>query len=185
MKLETTDTVQVETNITCYVALGSNMGDSQAYIDQAVEDLKSHSQIHDLRSSQLYKSKPHGPQNQPDYLNGAVEIKTELKPEELLDLLQKIENDNDRVREGVVRWGARTLDLDLLFYSDQSIDTKRLTVPHPRICERAFVLFPLRDLLGEKGITNLKINETHSILDCINSLSEDDVKSIKELDHVK
>jgi len=122
--------------VLCYVALGSNMGDSRAYLQQAIDDLVAHQNIHNLNVSLFYQSKPHGPQDQPDYLNAAVAFYTELTPEPLLDLLQKIENDNDRVREGVVRWGARTLDLDLLFYADQAIKTKRLIVPHPRICER-------------------------------------------------
>lgn len=186
MKLETRKTKNKENKkATCYIALGSNMGDSKAYIEQAIHDLKSHEHIQDLHISNFYQSKPHGPQDQPDYLNGVVELKTDLEPEALLDLLQKVENDNDRIREGVVRWGARTLDLDLLFYARESIETKRLTVPHPRICERAFVLFPLRDLLGEEGIANLKINATHSILDCIKALSDEELNNIKELDHVK
>ncbi|MEH6457259.1 MAG: 2-amino-4-hydroxy-6-hydroxymethyldihydropteridine diphosphokinase [Cocleimonas sp.] len=169
--------------VLCYVALGSNMGDSRAYLQQAIDDLVAHQNIHNLNVSLFYQSKPHGPQDQPDYLNAAVAFYTELTPEPLLDLLQKIENDNDRVREGVVRWGARTLDLDLLFYADQTIKTKRLIVPHPRICERAFVLFPLRDLLGTKATSSLKINQTTSILDCIDALSNEELNNIEELDN--
>lgn len=183
MTLETKDNTEAEA--TCYVALGSNMGDSQAYLQQAIKDLESHPKVNALRVSHFYKSKPHGPQDQPDYLNAAVVITTNLAPEALLDLLQKIENDNNRVREGVIRWGARTLDLDLLFYAEEVIKSKRLIVPHPRICERAFVLFPLRDLLKDKGISNLKINQTTSILDCINALSKEELNNIKELDHVE
>ena len=136
-----------------------------------------------MKVSNFYQSKPHGPQDQPDYLNAVVVFNTDLKPDALLDLLQKIENNNDRVREGVVRWGARTLDLDLLFYGYDVINTKRLIVPHPRIGERAFVLFPLRDLLDVKMTSNLKINQTSSILDCIDSLSNEELNNIKELDH--
>jgi len=171
--------------VTCYVALGSNMGDSQAYIKQALQDLEAYPQIDNLQVSHFYQSKPHGPQDQPDYLNAAVLLKTNLEAEALLDLLQKVENDNDRVREGVVRWGARTLDLDLLFYADHIINTKRLTVPHPRICERAFVLFPLRDLIGSKALANLKINQSTSILDCIDALSEEELNNIKDLADVE
>lgn len=178
MKLESTN--KNDSNVTCYVALGSNMGDSQAYLLKAIKDLESHSQIHDLKVSHFYQSKPHGPQDQPDYLNAAASLNTDLAAEALLDLLQKIENDNDRVREGVIRWGARTLDLDLLFYANETIDTKRLSVPHPRICERAFVLLPLRDLLGAVGIANLKFNQTSSILDCIDALPEEELNNIKE-----
>lgn len=179
MKLEPTD--KTEPKVSCYVALGSNMGDSHAYLQKAIEDLESHHQIHELKASHFYQSKPHGPQDQPDYLNAAVVFNTDLASEALLDLLQKIENDNDRVREGIVRWGARTLDLDLLFYDDKTINTARLTVPHPRICERAFVLFPLRDLLGVKMASSLKINQTTSILDCIDALSTEELNNIKEL----
>jgi len=183
MKLEPTD--KTDPKVLCYVALGSNMGDSHAYLQKAIEDLESHHNIHELKVSHFYQSKPHGPQDQPDYLNAAVVFITDLAPETLLDLLQKIENVNDRVREGVLRWGARTLDLDLLFYADKVINTKRLIVPHPRICERAFVLFPLRDLLGTKATSSLKINETTSILDCIGALSNGELNNIKKLNNIK
>lgn len=167
--------------VICYVALGSNMGDSHTYLKLAINSLISHQNISDLNTSKFYLSKPHGPQNQPDYLNTAVVFRTELNPEALLDLLQKIENENDRVREGVERWGARTLDLDLLFYGHKKINTKRLTVPHPRICERAFVLFPLRDLIDQKML-DFKMNET-TILECIHALSNEELNNIKELEN--
>ncbi len=184
MKLEiSTKQNKTKSRVLCYVALGSNMGDSYAYLQQAIKDLESHQKINDLRVSHFYQSKPHGPQDQPDYLNAAVVFNTDITPEALLDLLQKIESDNDRVRQGVVRWGARTLDLDLLFYADQTIDTKRLIVPHPRICERAFVLFPLRDLLGAKATSSLKINPTTSILDCIDALPKVELDNIKKLNN--
>jgi len=158
------------------------MGDSFAYLQQAISDLDAHSETSQLVISHFYKSKPHGPKDQPDYLNAAVCIDTTLGSESLLDAMQKIENDNDRVREGVKRWGARTLDLDLLFYGNQSINTKRLTVPHPRICERAFVLYPLRDLVA-KTKDDLKINKSTTIQDCIDSLSDTEKNNIMELDH--
>ena len=145
-------------NVVCYVALGSNLGDSELYLNNAIEALQSSPLVSQLAVSPFYKSKPHGPQDQPDYLNAVVRFATSTQPEALLDFLQSIENDNQRVREGVVRWGARTLDLDLLFYGDTVIKSKRLTVPHPGICERAFVLLPLRDLQED-----LKIN-TNSTL---------------------
>ena len=91
MKLETKDkaTNEISTKVTCYVALGSNMGDSQAYVKQAIKDLDSHSQISDLSISHFYKSKPHGPQDQPDYLNAAAELKTDLEAEALLEEYNK------------------------------------------------------------------------------------------------
>ena len=161
---------------TCYIALGSNLGDSLGYLKKAVLALQQHPRIENLQVSRYYSSKPHGPQDQPDYLNAAVKFDTSLKAELLLDELQKIENENQRVREGVVRWGARTLDLDLLFYGDDVISTKRLTVPHPRICERAFVLLPLQDL----GAMQKNLGEM-TIEACIEALSASDLSDIKFL----
>lgn len=158
------------------------MGDSFAYLQQAISDLKAHPQIFQLITSRFYKSKPHGPQDQPDYLNAAVSITTTLDSEALLDVMQNIENDNDRVRQGVKRWGARTLDLDLLFYGNQHINTKRLIVPHPRICERAFVLYPLRDLVS-KTQDHLKIDKWTTLQDCIDDLSDLEKSNIMEFDH--
>lgn len=85
-----------------------------------------------------------GPQDQPDYLNSVIEFYTAIEPLDLLDLLQAIESDHQRLRER--RWGARTLDLDLLLYGDEQINNARLTVPHPGITERSFVLIPLLEL---------------------------------------
>lgn len=167
---------QPQKPIVCYVALGSNLGDSRAYFDKAVKALEKHQAIMGLSVSRYYQSKPHGPQDQPDYLNAAVRFDCTIAAEKLLDLLQEIENKNKRIRKDVVRWGARTLDLDLLFYADEVINTKRLTVPHPRICERAFVLLPLQDLSPD-----LKISKKTAIKDCIDKLSDASLRDIKEL----
>lgn len=167
---------QCKQAIICYIALGSNIGDSTAYLKTALKALDTHPSIHFLNTSRFYKSKPHGPQGQPDYINAAVSFETRLEAEELLDVLQGIENENGRDRKNVERWGARTLDLDLLFYDDQIINTKRLTVPHPRICERAFVLFPMRDL----GADLKSLGET-TIKECIEALSSEALSDIKEI----
>ena len=158
----------------CYVALGGNLGDSQQYLNNAICALDSNAEIQSLEVSRFYHSKPHGPQDQPDYLNAAVKFKTALAPEALLDLLQSIENDNKRVRKNGARWGARTLDLDLLFYGDEIIETKRLSIPHPRICERAFVLLPLGDLDAD-----LKTLDKTTIKKCIKRLSSSALNDIK------
>jgi 2-amino-4-hydroxy-6-hydroxymethyldihydropteridine diphosphokinase len=160
--------------VECYVALGSNLGDSCDYLDKAVHALQLRPTIKKLKTSKTYQSKPHGPQDQPDYFNAVVKFETSLEAEVLLDTLQKIENDNKRVRKGVVRWGARTLDLDLLFYGDETINTKRLTVPHPRICERAFVLLPLHDLGAD-----LKTLGKTTIKECMDGLSVIELNNIK------
>ncbi len=164
----------------CYVALGSNLGDSRGYLDKAIVSLQQHSSIENLQISHYYQSKPHGPQDQPDYINAAVSFDTDLSAEALLDELQKIENNNQRLRQGVSRWSARTLDLDLLFYGDQYIETKRLTVPHPRICERAFVLLPLSDL----GANCKSINKT-TIKECIEALPGSELKNIKKIKEIE
>lgn len=129
----------------CYIGLGSNLGGSEKTIQSALTALKNHPATSLLNSSSLYGSKPHGPQDQPDYVNAVAEIETDLKPHPLLDVLQEIENNHNRIRTEQ-RWGPRTLDLDLLLYGDKVIDTDRLTVPHPRIGDRSFVLYPLAEI---------------------------------------
>jgi len=166
----------VTTKVKCYVGLGSNLGDSRAFLNSAIAAIGAHEKIEELAISRFYRSKPHGPQDQPDYLNAAVSFDTSLQPESLLDLLQSIEKENKRDRSNTVRWGARTLDLDLLFYDEQTIKTARLSVPHPRICERAFVLLPLQDL----GCL-LKVSQNDTIEDCIKRLTPQSLEDIKEL----
>ncbi len=165
----------------CFVALGSNLGDSEKILQTAIETLESYKQISKILISKFYQSRPHGPQDQPDYLNAAAYFKTSLEPEALLNILQKIENENGRERKDVTRWGARTLDLDLLFYDDETIKTERLTVPHPRICERAFVLLPLHDLMQKLKI-DLNLDKQTSIQDCIDQLPKDELDNIQETD---
>jgi len=169
--------------VICYVALGSNLGDSKKYLQNAIVALQDHTKISHLIYSHVYQSKPHGPQDQPDYINAVVRFETSLQAETLLDELQEIENNNKRVRKGVERWGARTLDLDLLFYGDEQINTQRLTVPHPRICERAFVLLPLHDIVTELELdaSDLIITKQTTFNNCIDALSESDLKNIKRL----
>lgn len=123
------------------IALGSNLGDSRAILDGAVAELRSH--FDRLQVSPWYRTKPVGPP-QPDYLNGCAIAYTSLDPLAVLDRLQAIERQFGRVRGE--RWGARTLDLDVLLYGDRRIDLPRLQVPHPRMLERAFVLVPLADI---------------------------------------
>jgi len=94
-----------------------------------------------------------GPQDQPDYLNAVVGLQTELSAFDLLNELQRIENQHGRLRDGE-RWGPRTLDLDLLLYAEEVIDTPELSVPHPGIAERSFVLLPLSELAPDLVVPN-------------------------------
>jgi 2-amino-4-hydroxy-6-hydroxymethyldihydropteridine diphosphokinase len=128
-----------------YIALGSNLGDRRASIEGALTALAEAPGIRLVRTSSIIETAPvGGPGGQGAYLNGVVEVRTSLSAEELLDALQLIENRFGRERS--VRWGPRTLDLDLLLYDDAVIESQRLAVPHPRMHERRFVLEPLCDI---------------------------------------
>ncbi|WP_180183442.1 2-amino-4-hydroxy-6-hydroxymethyldihydropteridine diphosphokinase [Acinetobacter sp. YH01020] len=124
-----------------YIGLGSNLGDSLQILSEAVHKLAT---LGKVKVSKLYQSPPMGPQDQPNYLNAAVALETDLAPLALLDELQRFEQESGRVR--LRHWGERTLDLDLLIYGEQHIQNERLTVPHVGVLERDFVLKPLLDL---------------------------------------
>ncbi|MCG9728258.1 2-amino-4-hydroxy-6-hydroxymethyldihydropteridine diphosphokinase [Shewanella sp. Isolate13] len=127
-----------------YVALGANLADPISQLNNACEALLSLAAPQSFSVSSYYRSAPMGDVEQPDYVNAVAGFNTELTPIELLDALQNIENQQGRLRE--LRWGPRTLDLDLLLYDSQCIDTPRLTVPHYGMRERSFVLVPLFDI---------------------------------------
>lgn len=127
-----------------YIGLGSNLGSPRRHIISAIQSLGEIQFTSVTSSSSLYKSKPLGTQNQDDYVNAVVKIETDLEGIELLDCLQAIENDHGRVRNE--RWGPRTLDLDILMFGDDVIQNDRLTVPHPELTKRSFVLVPLVEI---------------------------------------
>lgn len=127
---------------TVYIALGSNLNNPLEQLKQAVEMLKTFAMNFEV--SPFYGSKPVGPQDQPDYVNAVAKFDTELSPTALLDKLQSIENEQGRVR--LRRWGERTLDLDIILYGNEQIQTERLTVPHIEMKNREFVIVPLFDL---------------------------------------
>ncbi|AXB32330.1 2-amino-4-hydroxy-6-hydroxymethyldihydropteridine diphosphokinase [Vibrio campbellii] len=131
--------------ITAYIAVGSNLADPVSQAKQAIEALKTLPNSKFVQASSLYSSTPMGPQNQPDYINAVVAIKTNLTPLELLDCTQAIEQEQGRVRKEE-RWGPRTLDLDMILYGNEVIDSERLTVPHYGMREREFVLYPLAEI---------------------------------------
>ncbi len=129
-----------------FIGLGSNLGDRRATIERALELLAAAPGVRILAVSTLRDTDPVGYVDQPDFLNGAAEVDTELSAPELLGVLLEIENDLGRVRDPAQRFGPRTVDLDLLLYGDETIDEPELTVPHPRLAERAFALEPLVEL---------------------------------------
>lgn len=127
-----------------YVALGSNLGDSRRHVLDAIEAMAQLPGTSVLARSRLYRTPPWGVLDQPPFVNAAVSLQTSLAPHALLDGLLAIERAVGRIRDG--RWGPRILDLDLLHMEGERLDDERLTLPHPRIAERAFVLLPLRDI---------------------------------------
>lgn len=131
-----------------YIGIGSNLDDPLAQVKKAIKQLGSLRQSELINRSSLYASKPMGPEDQPDYINVVVSIKTQLSPIALLDELQQIEAEHGRVRTGQ-HWGPRTLDLDILLYGEKTINSDRLFVPHPGLHERAFVLYPLQEINPE------------------------------------
>lgn len=128
-----------------YIALGSNLGDREGLLGQALKELHAHPQIEVLQVSKLYETDPVGYADQPQFLNMAAAVRTSLGPLPLLRQLLAIERGLGRVRE--IPNGPRTIDLDLLHYEGTAMSTEELELPHPRMMERAFVLIPLLDLL--------------------------------------
>lgn len=128
--------------ITCYIGLGSNLGQPIKQIHQAIDGLKNLQDSELILCSPLYSSQPMGPQDQPDYVNAVACIRTTMSAHNLLEALQEIEQTQGRERKSL-RWGPRTLDLDILLYGDETIHTPTLTVPHYGLKQREFVLYPL------------------------------------------
>ena len=129
-----------------YVGLGGNLGDRRALLDAAVEALRREPGIEVVAVSSYRETEPVGVVDQPPFLNGAVAVETTLSARELLDRLLAVERSLGRMREGEERHGPRTIDLDLLLYGGETVDEPGLTVPHPRLAERAFALEPLVEL---------------------------------------
>jgi 2-amino-4-hydroxy-6-hydroxymethyldihydropteridine diphosphokinase len=135
-----------------FIGLGSNLGNERNGIFEspkqqllnAIQSIDNQTTIHLLRTSHFYQTQAIGPGDQPDYINAAIKIETSLSANQLLLALQNIENQQGRVRKE--RWGARTLDLDILVFDQLIENSEQLTLPHPRAHERAFVLAPLNDL---------------------------------------
>lgn len=128
-----------------YIGIGSNLDSPRHQVEVAIDELHQLPASDWVMCSPIYRSHPVGPQDQPDYVNAVAAIDTDTEAEVLLDMLQSIEQQHGRRRDGR-RWGARTLDLDILLYGDECISTDRLQVPHPEMHRRSFVLKPLHDI---------------------------------------
>ena len=151
--------------IKVYIGLGSNLDDPQAQLKKATVALGTIPSSSVVKTSSFYKSKPVGPQDQPDYINAVVELATGLSAPVLLDYLQGIENEHGRQREQ--RWGARTLDLDILLFGEEVIHDDRLVVPHVEMHKRGFVLFPLEEIAP--GCVIPDIGSVHALLQQVNT----------------
>ncbi|EHM51285.1 MAG: 2-amino-4-hydroxy-6-hydroxymethyldihydropteridine diphosphokinase [Yokenella regensburgei] len=131
-----------------YIALGSNLASPLDQVNAAIAALGEIPESRVVALSSFYRTPPLGPQDQPDYLNAAVALETALSPEALLDNTQRIELQQGRVRKAE-RWGPRTLDLDIMLFGQQVLDTPRLTVPHYDMKNRGFMLWPLFEIAPE------------------------------------
>ena len=131
---------------TAYLSLGSNLGNKEDYLNQAIKELGDSNECIITQVSEFLTTKPYGMTEQDDFLNGCLELKTLLTPEELLAKLHSIEQNANRER--LVHWGPRTLDLDIIFYDDLVYDSKSLTIPHVDMQNRKFVLDPLSQIAG-------------------------------------
>jgi|SRR5690554_75570 len=129
---------------TCYIGIGANLNNPSQQIKLAIDALKQLPQSRLLAVSSTYGSKPLGPQDQPDYQNAVAKITTELEPMALLDALQAIEKQQGRIK--LRHWGERCIDLDILLYDQKLVNHPRLTVPHPELKKRSFVIVPLREI---------------------------------------
>ncbi len=147
---------------TAYLALGSNIGDAMQNLDDAVAALKLVPGVEVDRVSSYYITKPWGVEDQPDFVNACVCVKTNLSPQALLGVCLGIEAGMGRVR--MIKNGPRVIDIDVLLYNDIYINTDELILPHPRIKEREFVLIPLLDISKEGKVLNFDIKKALSEL---------------------
>ncbi|GAB6141061.1 2-amino-4-hydroxy-6-hydroxymethyldihydropteridine diphosphokinase [Methylosoma difficile] len=158
--------------VTAYIGLGSNLASPAEQLITARNRINATPGITELAFSSLYHSAPMGPQDQPDYVNAVMGILTTLSPLDLLRSLQNIEHLQGRVRDGE-RWGARTLDLDLLIYGNEQLDLPELTIPHAGICQRAFVLLPLAEIAPD-----LVIPDNRAIADLLKNCPPTDIERL-------
>ncbi|MEK4423602.1 2-amino-4-hydroxy-6-hydroxymethyldihydropteridine diphosphokinase [Solibacillus sp. FSL K6-1523] len=162
-----------------YLSIGTNIGEREKNLQQAVQALMEHSAVRVKHVSSIYETAAVGYTEQADFLNIAVAIETKLIAREMLDICQSIENELGRVRE--IRWGPRIIDLDILLYNQENIDTESLIIPHPRMHERAFVLVPLQEIAPSNGIVHEKATHT---LQAFN-IEQEGVKLWKKVDSIE
>lgn len=156
-----------------FLGLGSNLGDRAATLRAAISALDTAPGVRVTRVSSLYETPPWGPVPQGPYLNACIGVETRLSPRALLELGLAIERDHGRER--AIRWGPRTLDIDLLLYGSDHVDEDGLIVPHPRMAERAFVLVPLAEIAPELEIGGRPITAL------LNGLDASEIRKVGKL----
>jgi 2-amino-4-hydroxy-6-hydroxymethyldihydropteridine diphosphokinase len=144
-------------NNIAYISLGTNIGNRERYLQQAITKLQNNNNINVTRTSSIYETAPVGYTEQASFLNMVVEIETTNSAEALIKSTMEIEEMLGRKRE--VHWGPRTIDLDILLYNEENIVSKQLIIPHPRMVERAFVLIPLLEIVGDIFIKDQSLKE--------------------------
>jgi 2-amino-4-hydroxy-6-hydroxymethyldihydropteridine diphosphokinase len=147
------------------IALGGNIGDVRSTIRDALARLCDGAETRLIARSPSYITPPWGVENQPAFINACASIDTRLAPNDLLARVQEIERSFGRNRANERRWGPRTLDIDLIAYDDLTMETSELTLPHPRLFERAFVLVPLADIAPDRVIAGVNVRDALSTVD--------------------
>jgi len=157
---------EIQTTHPIYLALGTNLGQRQENLKQAIVRLDPNVAV--LATSKLYETAPAYVMEQPAFLNMAVKGETTLSPQKLLAFLKRIEAEMGR--EQTVRYGPRIIDLDIIFYDNWVLDTPNLQIPHPRLAERGFVLYPLTDVAADVVHPTLH----HTVAELVDALPEED-----------
>jgi 2-amino-4-hydroxy-6-hydroxymethyldihydropteridine diphosphokinase len=147
------------------VALGGNVGDVRHTLDRAIAEFCDGVAVTLIARSSDYRTPPWGVEDQPSFVNCAIAVETALAPHDLLARAQDVERAFGRERARERRWGPRTLDIDLIAYGDVALDTPDLTLPHPRLFERAFVLVPLAEIVPDRVIAGTRIRDALAKLD--------------------
>ncbi len=158
------------------IALGGNVGDVRTTFGKAIANICGMAQAALVARSSDYATPPWGEENQARFINACIEIDTSLDPHALLFVLHKVEQKFGRERAKERRWGPRTIDLDLIAYDNVSIDKPELTLPHPRLFERAFVLVPLAEIASDRVIRGRRVD------DALKDLSTEGIERLPDMD---
>jgi 2-amino-4-hydroxy-6-hydroxymethyldihydropteridine diphosphokinase len=161
-----------------YIGLGSNLSEPIKQVQAAINAIKNIAQSDVINVSSLYLSKPMGPQDQDDYINAVLALETTLTPFDLLDALQCIENKAGRVRKDN-RWGARILDLDIILFGNEIINTDRLIVPHYGMKKREFVLLPLAEIAADLILPSSTAKDRQSIKVLSENIANNEIVKLK------